>query len=121
MLTIAATAQEDKVLEEDETNVIEEVSIGANATTIEEAGTDVIALRYVFSQAIGTYTEIVGGTVHGTASNGDGNITAIDIGFTFNFDSVDYTQVSIQSNGFIALGPMVSSSYTPSAPARVTT
>jgi hypothetical protein len=85
------------------------------------AGIEAVASRYTFASSAGTYTEISGGTVHGTASNDDNSFNAIDLGFTFLYDGIPYTQVSIQSNGFIAMGPTVASSYTPSAPARPTT
>ena len=78
-----------------------------------EAGVDDVSWRYEFASSSGTYTEIISGTVHGTPSNDDTSFNAIELGFTFNYDGVDYTQVSIQSNGFIAMGPTVSSSYTP--------
>ena len=64
--------------------------------------------HYVFLQdEEGTYTEINGGTVHGTTANDDESFNAIDIGFAFNFNGADYTQISIQSNGFIAMGSSV--------------
>jgi hypothetical protein len=76
-------------------------------------GTDAVSQQYAFASSSGTYTEIAGGTVHGTASNDDTSFAAIDLGFTFRFDGADYTQVSIQSNGWVALGATVASSYYP--------
>jgi hypothetical protein len=67
---------------------------------------------YSFSQNTGTYTPITGGAVLGVATNDDTSFPGLPIGFTFNFNSVDYTQFSVNSNGFIALGATVSSSYT---------
>ena len=78
-----------------------------------QAGLDGVGTDYVWSQTLGTYTEITGGTVHGTASNDDQSFSAVNLGFTFTYNGVDYTQVSIQNNGFVALGATVSSSYTP--------
>ncbi len=66
---------------------------------------------YVFQQEASTYTEITGGTVHGTTANDDQNFNAVNIGFTFSYNGADYTQVSLNSNGFAALGATVSSSY----------
>ncbi len=63
--------------------------------------------NYTFSQSEGTYTEISGGTVHGTEANDDESFNAIDLGFTFNYNGVDYTQASIQANGYIAMGATV--------------
>jgi len=78
-----------------------------------QAGIAGVATDYTWSQTSTTYTEITGGTVHGTASNDDQNFNAVNLGFTFTYDGVDYTQVSIQNNGFVAMGATVSSSYTP--------
>ena len=66
---------------------------------------------YAFSQTAGTYTEITGGTVLGTPTNDDTSFNAIAIGFDFVFNGVSYTQISVQSNGFIAFGATISSSY----------
>ncbi len=69
--------------------------------------------NYVFTQnPEGTYTEISGGTVHGTVANDDESFNAIDIGFTFNYNAVDYTQISIQTNGYIAMGSSVNTTNT---------
>ncbi len=64
--------------------------------------------NYVFLQdEAGTYTEISGGTIHGTIANDDESFNAINIGFTFNYNDADYTQISVQSNGFVAMGVSV--------------
>ncbi len=78
-----------------------------------QAGIEGVSWRYEFSSTILTYTPIISGTVHGTASNDDQSFPAIDLGFTFYYDNVPYTQVSIQSNGWIAMGPTIASSYYP--------
>ncbi len=62
---------------------------------------------YTFSQSEGTYTEMSGGTVHGTETNDDESFNAVDLGFTFNYNGTDYTQISIQSNAWIAMGSSV--------------
>ncbi len=63
------------------------------------------AASYTFSQSDDTHSEISGGIVHGTGSGLSGlNFNAVNIGFTFVFDGVDYTQVSIHSNGFLRMG-----------------
>ncbi len=102
---LAETPAQEKFPEED-IEKVEEYAIDA-------AGTNIVAYGYAFSHTNGTFTPITGGTVHGTASNDDTSFPAIDIGFTFKFDGVEYTQVSLQSNGFIAMGATISSSYTP--------
>ncbi len=59
---------------------------------------------YTFSQATSAYTPIVGGTVHGVATNDDTLFPAIAIGFTFTYNDTPYTQVGICSNGYIVMG-----------------
>jgi PKD repeat protein len=81
--------------------------------TVFGASTEAVSSLYLFSSSILTYTEITTGTVHGTPSNDDQSFNAIPLGFTFYYNGAFYTQVSIQSNGFIAMGPTVASSYTP--------
>jgi subtilisin-like proprotein convertase family protein len=68
---------------------------------------------YTFSQSSGTYTEITGTTV--SAETWDDESTSfLSIGFTFNYRGINYTEFSINNNGFIGLGgTAVSSSYTP--------
>lgn len=65
-----------------------------------------------YSQTLDLYDPITGGTVLGTATNDDSSFNNVPIGFNFVFGGTTYTQVGIQSNGFIALGGTVFSSYT---------
>ena len=80
---------------------------------LSDSGVTSVSTDYEWSQLTGEYVEIVGGTVHGTPSNDDTSFSSIPLGFTFTYNHVPYTDVSIQSNGFVAMGPIVSSSYTP--------
>lgn len=66
---------------------------------------------FAFAQSVGTYTPITGGTVLGNASNDDNNFTNLPIGFTFNYNGTDYTNFSVNNNGFIAMGATIGSSY----------
>jgi hypothetical protein len=66
---------------------------------------------YGFNQSVGTYTAITGGTVLGIATNDDDNFTNLPLGFTFNYNGTNYTSVSANANGFIAMGTSISSSY----------
>ncbi len=63
--------------------------------------------EYSFASATGTYTEISGGTVLGTTANDDESFNAIPLGFTFTYNGVNYTEISIQTDAFIAFGPTV--------------
>ena len=67
---------------------------------------------YTFTQSTTSYTPITGGTILGIASNDDTSFNALNIGFTFNYNGADFTQVSVNSNGFLAMGATVTSSYT---------
>ena len=68
--------------------------------------------EYSFNSTTGTFTEITGGTIHGTNSNDNECFLAIPIGFTFHYNDVDYTTISIATNGFIAMGNTVVTSNT---------
>jgi uncharacterized repeat protein (TIGR01451 family) len=98
---------EEKVPEKPEPEALPEIGVEA------PIGIEQVATDYAFSSSSGTYTEIITGTVHGTPTNDDTSFNAINLGFTFRYNNANYTQVSIQSNGFIAMGASVSSSYTP--------
>ncbi|MGV8039660.1 MAG: hypothetical protein AB2L07_06140 [Thermoanaerobaculaceae bacterium] len=76
------------------------------------AGIEAVATGYIWSQTTGTYTEITGGT-QVTTSCDDTSYNNITLPFTFTYDGTAYTAVSIQCNGFIAMGATVSTSYTP--------
>jgi uncharacterized repeat protein (TIGR01451 family) len=60
--------------------------------------------NYTFTSTSGTYTEITGGTVHGTETNDDQNFNNVAIGFTFGYNGVNYTAVGINANGFVRMG-----------------
>ncbi len=107
-LTPGATVAQETLLPEE---AVEETA--QDLAPAPRAGLDTVATQYVFSSSVLTYTEITTGTVHGTASNDDQSFAAIDLGFTFRYNNVDYTQVSIQSNGWIAMGGTIASSYYP--------
>ena len=66
---------------------------------------------YTFSQSNATYTPIAGATLLGAATNDDTNFNALNIGFTFNFGGVNFTQLSVSSNGYLAFGSTVATSY----------
>ena len=65
---------------------------------------------YSFSQSSGTYTEITGGTVLGTATtttsfdSQNWTIPTSSIPFNFNYNGVDYTGCTVNGNGFITFG-----------------
>ncbi|MEN6445094.1 MAG: choice-of-anchor J domain-containing protein [Candidatus Cloacimonas sp.] len=69
--------------------------------------------EYSFESILGTFTEISGGTTHGTSANDNECFLAIPLGFTFTYNGVDYTTISIASNGFIAMGDTVATSTVP--------
>jgi len=68
--------------------------------------------EYAFTSSIGTYTEITGGTVLGTTPELDNeSFDGINLGFTFTYNGQTTTQISVQTNGFIAFGPTVANSF----------
>jgi hypothetical protein len=73
-------------------------------------GASALVSEYSFTSTLGTYSEISGGTIHGSATNDNENFLAVPIGFLFTYNGVVYDQVSIQTNGFIAMGPTVATS-----------
>ena len=57
---------------------------------------------YSFTQSTEAYTPVVG--TNSTAVGDDGIQDMVPIGFTFNFDGVNYTDFSINTNGWIKMG-----------------
>ena len=91
-------------------------------TVVESTGIMQVRDTYAFSSAIGTYTAITGGTVHGSGTGiDDNNYNAINIGFTFRYNGTDYTQLSINANGFVRLGGTAFSGSCGYAPISSTT
>ncbi|MDZ4182758.1 MAG: choice-of-anchor D domain-containing protein, partial [Candidatus Cloacimonadaceae bacterium] len=63
--------------------------------------------EYSFGSSVGTYTEITGGSILGSNINDDESFNAIPLGFTFTFNGIQHTQISIQTDAFLAFGPTV--------------
>ncbi len=79
---------------------------------------------YTFSQTSGSFTEIAGGTVLGTATANtvagslDTAAFPVTLPFAFNFNGASYNDVSVNTNGYITFGTLAS---TGSAPISATT
>lgn len=71
-----------------------------------------VSADYIWSQTSGTYTEITGGT-QVTTSCDNQSYNNYTLPFSFTYNGVAYSAISIQCNGFIAMGESVSSSYSP--------
>lgn len=56
---------------------------------------------YSFSESSGTYTSLVGANIS-TASGDDGEQTNVPIGFAFEFNQVQYSTLTIGTNGAIS-------------------
>ena len=70
--------------------------------------------EYLFSASVGTYTEITGGTLVSNSTTLDNEVfNGQNIGFTFNYNGADYTQISIATKGFIVFGATGSTSTAP--------
>jgi hypothetical protein len=73
-----------------------------------------VATNYLFSQDTVTYTPITGGTVITSGTFDDNTYPANNIGFTFSYNGILYTQFGVSINGFITLGgTTVQSNYGP--------
>jgi hypothetical protein len=72
--------------------------------------------NYTFSQSVGTYSAISGGTAitpSGTTYFDDNSYGSLNIGFNFNWRGTVFTQFGLNENGFISMGATApSSSYT---------
>lgn len=70
--------------------------------------------NYAFSQSMGTYTALASPTTLFNAG-WDDSVGNVAIPFTFNFNNVNYTTCSVNSNGYITFGGTVSAAtgYTP--------
>lgn len=69
-----------------------------------------VAISYNFSQSVGSYVPITGGTVLGTVTGTSGAASLDDVTypvtlpFTFNFDNIPQTQLYVNTNGFVSFG-----------------
>lgn len=59
--------------------------------------------NYSFSQSAGTYSAITGTGVF-ASTTWDDNVATLTIPFTFTFNNVGYTSVSVNSNGYVTFG-----------------
>ena len=63
--------------------------------------------NYTFAQSSGTYTAVSSPTsVH--ASGWDDGVASVTIPFSFNFNGIAYTSVSVNTNGYLTFGSTVS-------------
>jgi hypothetical protein len=62
---------------------------------------------YTFSQSVGTYVPVTGGTIISTASTTntlDDNTFAVTMPFAVTFDNATYTQIQVCTNGWLSFG-----------------
>jgi hypothetical protein len=68
--------------------------------------------EYTFASSLSNYSEISGGTVLVSGpDNTNANYNAIPLGFSFTYNGTAYTTVSVNENGFLAMGDVVTSNY----------
>src|SRR5207249_3553802 len=69
---------------------------------------------YTFASTAGSYAQVVPG-VSLTASGlfDDNNFTIVTLPFTFTYCSTAFTTVGISANGYIKLGGLTTTNYTP--------
>lgn len=72
-----------------------------------------VAISYSFSQSVGSYVPITGGTVLAAASGTSGAASLDDVTypvtlpFAFNFDNTAQTLIHVNTNGFVSFGATV--------------
>jgi PKD repeat protein len=82
---------------------------GSSATVV-TGGTN--PASYLTNYSRSTFTKGMTNISAGTAGpSGDDASVTVNIGFTFNYLGTDYTQAGICTNGWVSLGPVVSSTY----------
>ena len=62
---------------------------------------------YRFASQSGAFTPLASGTDLGDAANDDAAFNDNPIGFSFSYAGTDYTNFSVNTNGFIEMGPTV--------------
>ncbi|MBL0036016.1 MAG: hypothetical protein IPP26_09650 [Flavobacteriales bacterium] len=68
---------------------------------------------YTWSQSAGTYTAVGAADSNALFADGwDDNQTTVTLPFTFNFNGIDYTQVTVSSNGFLVFGNTLNANNT---------
>jgi len=68
---------------------------------------------YAFSAFTGTYTSLVGAAQSSLILTADGGMSAnIPIGFTFNYNAINYTEVRVSSDGYLVFGTAGTSTLT---------
>ncbi len=66
---------------------------------------------YTFSGSVDAFTPITGGIVLGTSTNNNESFNSLPIGFFFNYLGEDFTEVSVNTDGFLAFGGTVATSF----------
>jgi hypothetical protein len=65
---------------------------------------NLVSSWYTFTTSTSTYSAIASGSVLGTNTNDNNFFNAVPIGFAFNFLGANYTNVSVNSNGYLKFG-----------------
>lgn len=68
--------------------------------------------NYTFSQLTEAYPEVIPDSTMGTATTDDNNFNGIRLGFVFNYNGQNYDRVSVNFNGYIAMGPTCTNTFT---------
>ena len=80
------------------------------ALVLLSTSTALAQVNYTFSAVSGTFTALTGATAPGLTGGNldDGWYDNIPIGFTFTYNSIDYTAISAATNGCFVFGPTLS-------------
>jgi hypothetical protein len=74
-----------------------------SVATLVTAQVNAQVTAYTFTQTTGTYNAVTGTDLFGTTWN-DNVSSALPLGFTFQFNAVSYSSVTVSSNGFVTFG-----------------
>lgn len=68
--------------------------------------------NYTFSQLTEAYPEVSPDSTMGTTTTDDQNFNGVRLGFVFTYNGVSYDRVSVNFNGYIAMGPTCTNTFT---------
>jgi hypothetical protein len=98
-------------------NHLQILSTAAATLAFAAAASAQVGTFYTFTQSVGAYVPVTGGTViaASSATNTMDDVTyPVTLPFAFNYDLASYTQIQVQTNGHIAFGATSpGTTYTP--------
>jgi hypothetical protein len=81
------------------------------AMLLHQASGQDVSTYYNFAATTGTFTPAPGAIVLGPATQDDNSYFGLNLGFTVNYRGTNYSQISVNSNGFITFGTSIGTDY----------